>query len=235
MAQKFNVTAELPPARGFGKGTMAKILNRALELKPGADIASAGAEYKATSASLKKLQITADAVDAFEATAGKNLDTFLELSRKLADTGSPLFNAPYRKFKEGVEGNPDMAAINAARATAVAEIGKVLSGGTGGGALTEGARHEVESLIKPDATLEQIAAAGNVLKRDMANRKTAVQAQLDEMRGRISGKRKPAESEGTSAAKLNPGEILMLDTKGRPHAVAETDVKDAENHGWKRR
>lgn len=199
MAQKFVTTGELP-GLGMGKaalGLRVKIMNRALELKPGTDLASSGADYKATTASLKKLQTTADAVDAFESTAGKNLDTFTDLATKMADTGSPLFNAPYRKFKEGVEGDPDMAAVSAARATAIAEIGKVLSGNTGSGGLTEGGRHEVESLIKPEASLAQIMSAAKVLKRDMANRKASVQDQLKEMRGRISGK--PAPAEGGSA------------------------------------
>jgi hypothetical protein len=199
-AQNFLTTKEMPQL-GAGKasfGLRVKIMNRALELKPGADLAGAGADYKANTASLKKLQTTADAVDAFENTAGKNLDTFLELAKGMGDTGSPLFNAPYRKFQEGVAGDPRMAGVSAARATAIAEIGKVLSGGTGGAALTEGARHEVESLIKPDATLAQIQQAANVLKRDMANRKAAVQEQLKEIQKRISGK--PEGKEGGHGA-----------------------------------
>jgi hypothetical protein len=38
----------------------------------------------------------------------------------------------------------------------------------------------------------------------------------------------------TGVAALHPGEVLMLDTKGKPHAVAEKDVADAEAHKWKR-
>jgi hypothetical protein len=74
-AQNFLTTKEMPQL-GAGKasfGLRVKIMNRALELKPGADLAGAGADYKANTASLKKLQTTADAVDAFENTAGKNL------------------------------------------------------------------------------------------------------------------------------------------------------------------
>jgi sarcosine oxidase gamma subunit len=85
--------------------------------------------------------------------------------------------------------------------------------------------------MKPDATLAQIMSAAKVLKRDMHNRKAAVSEQLAQMRARISGK--PAATEGAAPA-LHPGEVLMLDTKGKKHAVAEKDVKAAEEHQWKR-
>lgn len=206
MAQKFKATGELT-GLGTGKsalGLKVKIMNRAMELNPGSDLAGNKAAYAADSKSLAKLQTTADAVDAFEATAEKNLDNFTGLAQKLRDTGSPWLNAPARKFDEEVAGNPDMAGIGAARATAIAEIGKVLSGQTGGGGLTEGARKEVEELIKPGATLAQIMSAASVLKQDMHNRKAAVQDQLKEMRGRISGKGAAKEGGSAGGAKAHP-------------------------------
>jgi hypothetical protein len=131
MAQELNTTGKLPalgPGQA-GMGLRVRIINRALELKPGSNLASAKSDYGADAASIRKLQTAADAVDAFEATAEKNLDTYLELAGKLVDTGSPLLNAPARQFQERVAGDPAMAGISAARLTAVTEIGKVLSGG----------------------------------------------------------------------------------------------------------
>lgn len=200
MAQKFNTTGELT-GLGMGKAAMGlkiRIMNRAMELKPGADLAGNAAGYKADKASLTKLQAQADFVDSFENTASKNLDTFLELAKGIQDTGSPYLNAPVRKLEELGAGDPKLAALNTALTTASTEIGKVLSGSTGNAALTEGAREEVKHLLRPDATLGQWLESAKVLKQDMANRKASVRSGLDEIRGRISGK--PASAEGRSKA-----------------------------------
>lgn len=220
LAEKFNATGEIT-GLGAGKqswGTRVKVMNRALELKPSADLAGAGADYKANSASLKKLQTQADAVDAFEHTAEKNLDTFTELAQKTLGSGSPLLNAPARKFQEMIAGDPNLAALNAARVTALTEISKVLSGATGSAAVSDSARHEVESLIKEGASIEQIMAAANILKRDMANRKTAVQEQLSQMRERISGKRPGGES---ATAKRPVKYLVSPDKKQRVPVYAD--------------
>ncbi len=121
----------MPAGLGMGKAAAAmrvKIANRAAEMFGGTDLGATKAGYSANAESLKKQQKTADAMNAFEGTALKNLDTFLEQAKQVVGIGSPLFNAPARKFAESVAGDPRMAAFSAARQTAVQEIGKVLSG-----------------------------------------------------------------------------------------------------------
>ena len=191
LAEQFATTGKLP-AIGMGKDAAAlrmRIASRAAELHPDADLAGAAAGYGADTGSLKKLQQQADAVDAFERTALANLDTFLGSARKVVDVGSPLFNAPFRKFSEAVAGNPRMSEFVTARQVAVQEIAKVLSGQMGNAAVSDSARHEAADLLKPDASLAQIEAAARILKQDMANRKAAMQAQLGEIRARTSGGR----------------------------------------------
>jgi hypothetical protein len=213
MAAQYAVTGQLPPGLGMGKsgaGLRVKIANRASELAPGADLAGARADYGANSKSLAKQQQQADAMNAFEGTALKNLDTFLETAKSVVDTGSPLFNAPGRKFAEQVRGDPKMAAFNTARATAVQEVGKVLSGSLGSAAISDGARHEVESLLKPDASLAQIMAAAQILKRDMENRRASVAAQIEETRGRMKGKPKAAAPASGKLSQEEADELAQL-------------------------
>lgn len=151
-----------------------------------ADALAAKAGVQADASSLKKLQTNYDSVTAFENTAGKNLDTFLKTAKDVVDTGSPFLNTPVRMVTSQMVGSEKMAAFNAARQTAVSEIGKVLSSANAGsGVVSDSARHEVESLIGPNATLKQIYAAANILKQDMNNRKTAYADQITEIKGRM--------------------------------------------------
>ncbi len=165
------------------------------KLAPGsAEALGAKAGVQADAASLKKLQTNYDSVTAFENTAGKNLDTFLKTAKDVVDTGSPFLNTPVRMVTSQMVGSEKMAAFNAARQTAVSEIGKVLSSANAGsGVVSDSARHEVESLIGPNATLKQIYAAANILKQDMENRKTAYADQIGEIKGRMGNGSKPAQ------------------------------------------
>lgn len=178
------------PALGLGKAgaqLKTKIANRAAELHPEANLAGNKAGYQANAASLRKLQTQSDAINAFERTALANLDQFLQSSKGIVDTGSPLFNAPARKFAERVAGDPRLTQFNVARQVAVQEIGKVLSGAMGNAAISDSARNEVSALLHPDASLAQITKAAEILKRDMANRKASMAAELDDIRMRTSG------------------------------------------------
>jgi hypothetical protein len=158
------------------------------EAPSSADALAAKAGVQADAASLKKLQSNYDNVTAFENTAGKNLDQFLSTAKSVVDTGSPFLNTPVRMITSQMVGSEKMAAFNAARQTAVSEIGKVLSSANAGsGVVSDSARHEVESLIGPNATLKQIYAAANILKKDMDNRKTAYQDQITEVKTRMGG------------------------------------------------
>lgn len=173
-----------------------RILHRMIELDPTGNMAEHAASNKADSGSLRKLQVQADSIDSFEGTALKNLDNFLSVAKSISDTGIPLANKPIRAIADSLGGSPQQAQFNAARQVAIQEIGKVLGGAVAGGVVSDSQRHEVEGLMRGDATLEQLQAVAQTLRQDMANRKAAVQGQLSTIRGRIGGK--PAED--TSAA-----------------------------------
>ena len=193
LADNFAKTGQLPQM-GMGKAgallkteIMRRAANRGAESP---DLAGSSAEYKANRASLQKLQTQADAMDAFENTALGNLHRFLDTARTTIPSGSPLWNAPAEAFMQQVAGDPRMAAMNAARQTAVQEISKVLGGSTGQNAVSDSARTEASELLPKNASFAQIEAAANILEKDMQTRKTAVHGQLADIHGRLGGKAK---------------------------------------------
>lgn len=188
-AEKYFTTGQLPQVgRGIsGIGLNREIMNRAAALHPGASLAENSAEFAANKTSLGKLQTQFDQVNAFENTAGKNLDLFLNQAKKVIDTGSPWINKPLRSIDQNALGSEDQAALGAARTTALTEISKVLNSANATGVLSDSARHEVSGLIGEGATLKQIVSAANILKQDMANRHQSYADQIKDIQGRIGG------------------------------------------------
>jgi hypothetical protein len=186
-AEKYYTSGQLPQlGRGIsGIALNRELMNRAGELHPGASLAENSAAFKANQQSLGKIQTNFDQVTAFENTAGKNLDLFLQTAKPILDSGSPWINTPLRKVDAGALGSADQAAFNAARQTAVTEIAKVLNSSNASGVLSDSARHEVEGLIGPNATLRQIASAASVLRQDMGNRHQAYQEQINDIQNRM--------------------------------------------------
>lgn len=186
-AEKYWTTGQLPPV-GRGGPALAlnkAIMNRAADLHPEGSLAGNAAAFNANKTSLASLQKNFDQVSAFENTAGKNLDVFLKTANKVVDSGSPWINSPLRSIDAKGLGSEDQAAFNAARTTAVTEIAKVLNSSNASGVLSDSARHEVEGLIGPNATLKQIISAANILKQDMGNRHQAYADQIKDIQGRM--------------------------------------------------
>lgn len=205
-ARLYLKTGTMPTLGMKDPGNRAKILNRAAELAGGGggDVAANKADYKADAASLVKLQGQRDAVGAFEDTALKNLDQFLELAKKVPDTGSPALNRPLRAIDEQALGSADLAAYNAARRTVIPEFAKILSNPTLSGQLSDSARKEVEDVISGGATLAQTLSIANTLKTDAANRRTSYDDQLAKVRERIQkgGAKSNASNAAPDAANL---------------------------------
>lgn len=225
MANLWVTTGQMPQL-GMGKSggqLKAQVLNRGAQLSPGANLAGNKAEYHSNTASLGKQQTQSDLMEAAEQTALKNLDTFSSMASKVRDTGSPLFNMGGREFSRRVMGDPAMAAFEASRQTAVQEIGKVLSGSVGGGGISDSARAEVNHLIGPDATVAQIMAAAAILKKDMANRKSAVEGQIAHTRARMGGAAPGPASGGRT--------VNMKFPDGSVHPVPESKLDAARAKG----
>jgi len=235
LAKMFADSGNLPPL-GMGKTATklrSEILNRAAEKYGNIDLATNRAAYEANRRSLANLQKQQDSIEAFESTAGKNLDQFLETAKAVVDSGSPLVNSPLRSINEKLLGADKQTAFKTARQVAVTEIAKVLNNPNGSAALSDSARHEVQDLIGPNATLKQIYSAAKILRTDMHNRRIAGQEQINAINKRLgasSGGASPNLPKGNGKAIDKATATQFYEASGRDPAKAK---KMAEEAGWK--
>lgn len=225
-ADNYAKTGQMPS--GMRSAAMvSKIITRAAERNPGVDLASNSAEFKANQDSLKKLQGQRDAVGAFEQTALKNLDLFLDQAKGIVDTGSPFLNTPLRQINARLVGDAKIAAYEAARRVAVNEIAKVTSNPNLTGTLSDSARHEVESFSPDNATLAQTFAVAKVLRQDMTNRHDSLDMQIKDIQDRIKGKSgavqqsNAQQSSATHAVKDGSGKIIGYTSDGKTMVPAQ--------------
>lgn len=187
-ARNYLTTGTMPPLGQGDKTTRQRILDRAAQLGgAGASISANKADYKADSGSLAAMQKQRDAIGAFEETAGKNIDIFLNTAGKIVDTGSPLMNTPLRAVTGKLLGSPDQAKYDAARQVAINEIAKITANPNLSGQLSDSARHEVEAFNPQGATLAQTVAVMRLLKQDMGNRVTSLDDRIKDVKGRLAG------------------------------------------------
>lgn len=212
-ALNYAKTGQLPPLGMGDKGTRKAIINRAAEMMPDLDVARNRADFTANQDSLKGLQKQRDAIGAFENTAKKNIDVFLNAAGKVVDTGSPMANNIARVVTGKMLGSPDQAAYDAARQVAINEIAKITSNPTLSGTLSDSARHEVEAFNPQSATLAQTVKVMRLLKQDMENRTTALDDAIGGIKGRIGG------SVGESG-----GLVTMRAPNGQTKQVSASEV-----------
>ena len=215
--------------RGMSKQATANLLDELprLAAEQGmtvGDVIAKQADVKALGDALAVMQRQYAQISSFEHTASMNLDRAIGAAGKIGDTGSPLFNKPFRKAQKDFAGKPELAAYEAARVTAFTEVSKVLSGATGTGAATEGARHEAEEVLKGDYTLEQLQSAANMLKLDMATRTGNMRETIEAIKGKIAGK--PA-AKADSLKPPKAGQTLGADTARKYMDAAGGDKEKA--------
>ncbi len=215
-AVRYLKTGELP-SLGMGRDAASartKILNRAAELDPNADIASNKGGYGADKASLVSLQKTADAVNAFEGLARKNLDRFTDVAQRTVDSGQPWAN---RVFRGGarVLGDKSAAEFEAARVTAFTEVAKVLNNPTSSAVLSDSARKEAESVLSGSYTIPQLMAVANLLKKEMGDRKGENQRAIKEIQARMKGGKKEESGGGGAVVKWG------RDAQGNPVQLSQ--------------
>src|ERR1700722_4161041 len=102
-ARNYLMTGQMPSGLRSA-GMSAAIINRAHEMTESdpslSNIAANKAAYGANKESLDNLQKNLDQVTAFENTAGKNLDQFLNTAKKVVDSGSPWITSPLRSVSQ---------------------------------------------------------------------------------------------------------------------------------------
>lgn len=224
-ARQFAMTGQLPPMGmgATGAKVRTQIINAAAEQFKGLDLPTQIAAFKANQQSLTHTQGTLDNLTAFEKAAGKNIDTFIELTKNLPDTGVPWLNTPLRQLSDKGIGNQYLPAINAARQIASREVARVVNDPGLKGQLTDNARQGVEAMLSGDITIAQLKQVLPVLKSDMANVHASLADQLAAIQQRIATK--PGETAPVTPIKTQPtiGERRLINGK-----VGEWDGK-----GWK--
>jgi hypothetical protein len=183
-AQTYVQTGTLPPL-GMGKAGVqarATILNRSAVIADSMGgpegQAARNALYKANAAELVKLQSQRGPVLAFEKTAEQNLSLAQELSNKVDRSGMPVFNRWNLSGRKAVQGDPEVAAFDAAVRVAINETAKVTSGASGGAVTSDAARHEIESMLNSAMTKAQFDSVVKVLRTDMSNRMKGYEEQI---------------------------------------------------------
>lgn len=214
-AEKYFTTGQLPQVGRGGNGLALQraLMNRSAELHPNASLAGNEAAFKANSASLSKLQTQTDAVEAFESTAGKNIDRLLLTAKNIPDLGVRYANIPLRMITGNMIGTENMARFKADLATAQNEAAKVLNSANMTGVLSDSARHELQELGDGSLSYSALSGAFDEIKRDMGNRKQSYNEQLADIQKRLgtpstTEATKPAQSSGS--AKFQVGQTVKL-------------------------
>lgn len=186
-ARVYASTGQLPPM-GMGKSPLrAKIINRAAELDPSLNPAANKATMEAEKSNLTQLTKQQGQTKQQSATVHRNADLMLSLMAKLPDTGVPVLNAIVRPGAEKLFGSTDVSNFNTALATVQPEFARILTQGpSGGGPLSDSARHELQAMISGNFTKKQLRGAIATLKRDAANRVDSQQGEIDATKVRIS-------------------------------------------------
>lgn len=182
-ALRFLQTGVLPALGMSAGGDRQAILNRAAQLGgANANIAGASADYKATAGALTTMSRMRSQILSFEATANKNLDLAAQISKTVPRTGIPLVNRIQQGLQNNFAGDPNLQAFHNSIITAANEYAKVITGQTGGAAVSDAARKEAQTLLSAAQTPQQFAAAVAVMKQEMQNRRDSLNEELDVLR-----------------------------------------------------
>ena len=132
--------------------------------------------FKADQASLSSLKRLSAQVLSFEGTALRNADVVLQQSEKVDRTGVPAINRWLLAGKKSLAGDVGVAQLDVAVKTLTNEYAKISASATAagqGGSLKD--REESPSLLNDAATPEQVKRVIEIMKKDMQNRRIAME------------------------------------------------------------
>jgi hypothetical protein len=208
MADKYNITGALP-ALGMGASPLRmKILTSAAAAArgerplvgqtgapPGGPSAAGGqaansASFNSSKSAMAALQKQSALVDAYEKTAGMNLDlanSFVNGPGKTLDeTGSPLLNRALLHFQQHITGDPATQQFVNALTTSRDEYARVISAATGAQGITDAGRTEANNLFPDSISPQQLGPAILTAKQEMENRSQGQHAQLEVLKQHIA-------------------------------------------------
>lgn len=187
-AERYSQTGELPQGFNRSPGTTAAIIARSAQLHPDQNLAGNKATFAADSAALKKVQGTFDQMTAFEGTALKNLDLYLEKAKAIPDLRAKFANVPLRAITGNMIGTKAMAELEAARQTAAAEVAKVLGSSTGAGVLSDTQKKEALDVVNGNLPFAATEGVVETLRQDMSNRHQSYLDDISAIKGRLGQK-----------------------------------------------
>lgn len=186
-ADRYATTGVLPSGFARSPGTLTAIMNRAAELHPGANLAGNQAVYSANKTALGQLQAQFSKVSAFEGTALRNLDLYVQKAKSIPDLQARFANVPLRMITGAMIGEQNYAAMQAARQTAASEVGKVLSSATGSGVLSDTQRKEAQDILDGNLPLAATLQVVETLKQDLGNRHQSYQDEINNLQNTLGG------------------------------------------------
>ena len=179
-------TGLLPAGASRSSAMVRQIMGKVAEL--GGDpqaLAQNLGTFKADTHSLMAATRLRDAAIGYEETALKNLDVATrELHGAAATDLGPWLNK-WIETGETQIGNKQVPASITAVLTFANEYAKVMSGATGAQAATVDSRREAAELFNPYFSAGQWDAVSSIARQDMANRKAALNENVDAIRRRI--------------------------------------------------
>jgi hypothetical protein len=197
-AERYSQTGVLPSGFARSPGTMTAIMSRAAELHPEANIAGNAALYGANKGALTQLQEQFSKVSAFEGTALKNLDLYVQKAQAIPDLQTRFANVPLRMITGKMIGEQNYAAMQAARNTAASEVAKVLSSATGSGVLSDTQKKEAENILDGNYPLAATLQVVQTLKQDLGNRHQSYQQEINHLAGMVGNQNQNSGTQGTS-------------------------------------
>ena len=195
-AFRYLTDGTLPPNMGRGiqgSAQATKIRNEASRLAkeelgmPVDEVRMAQLTNKAQVAAIAQLGRARAQILQSEKLANYNSDLALKASNEHARSGVPLLNRGVQWAQENLQGDPKLRDFTIANETFISEYAKVMSGGYGAAAPTEGAQARAHSILNRAATQEEYAKGVKQLKLEMDNRVKSLNSQMDEERGRLRG------------------------------------------------
>ena len=153
---------------------------------------------KAGVAALSQLGRARAQILQFERLANYNADLALKASEETTRTGVPLLNRGVQWAQENLAGDPTLRKFTIANETFISEYAKVMGGGYGAAASTEGAQSRAHSLLNRATTQEEYRVAIKQLKAEMDNRVKSLNDQFGVERQRLKLPRGSSTSGGAT-------------------------------------
>lgn len=179
----------IPLPSGLGKyaasrGT--KVLNAlGAEIEgKGGDYTAVGADradYRANAGALNQVEKDISSIVPYKEMLDKNAAVLEKLAVNIS-TDSPLFNKPINWLKKNAAGDPDTAELLAQVQIVQTEAARVLNNPRLTGQLTDSARHEMQSIMDGNFSMDQMLRVSRRLVADGENRVDALYRQRERNR-----------------------------------------------------